>query len=86
MEGGHQSRNPRSIHHTYHPHHSTATSNYTSTSLHHSSNQNSDTPRNTKYLKQTPRGPAPFASFDSIASIDTETTPEEHTTPVNQGK
>ena len=85
MEGGHQSRNPRSIHHTYHPHHSTTTSNYTSTS-HHSSNQNNDTPRNTKYLKQTPRGPAPFASFDSIASIDTETTPEEHTTPVNQGK
>jgi hypothetical protein len=35
-------------------------------------------------LNQIPRGPAPFASFDSIASIDV-TTPEERTTPIYQG-
>ena len=31
-----------------------------------------------------PRGPAPFASFDSIASIDV-TTPEDRNTPAYQG-
>ena len=79
MDGGHPTN--RSIHHTY-QHNSTT--NYSSTS-HHRYNQNSAQPKSTKTLQQIPRGPAPFASFDSIASIDVAT-PEERTTPVYQGK
>ena len=81
MDGGHPTN--RSINRTYQ--HNSTTSNYSSTISHHRSyNQSTEHSKSSKPLKQIPRGPAPFASFDSIASIDI-TTPEERTTPQYQG-
>ena len=87
MEGGHSTN--RSINRTtYHHIYSTTTHNYSNTTrtTHNRYNQDTSEPSKTssKYLKQTPKGPAPFASFDSIASIDVPT-PEERSIPTYQG-
>ena len=83
MDGGHSTN--RSINRTYQ--HNSTTSNYPSTATSHNRyNQGSERSQyNSKPLKQTPRGPAPFASFDSIASIDITTPPETITAPDYQG-
>ena len=81
MDGGHPTN--RSINRTYQ--HISTTSNYSSTTTtQHQYNQSSENSKSSKLLKQVPRGPAPFASFDSIASIDV-TTPEDRNTPAYQG-
>ena len=87
MEGGHSTN--RSINRTtYHHIYSTTTHNYSNTTrtTHNRYNQDTSEPskRSSKHLKQTPKGPAPFASFDSIASIDVPT-PEERSIPTYQG-
>ena len=83
MDGGHPTN--RSINRTTYQHIST-TSNYSSTTTtQHHYNQTSENSKSRTLLKQVPRGPAPFASFDSITSIDV-TTPEDRKTPVYQGK
>ena len=82
MDGGHPTN--RSINRTYQ--HNSTTSNYSSTRSHHRScNQGSEYSKTSKPSKQIPRGPAPFASFDSIASIDITTPPEDLTTTTYQG-
>ena len=79
MDGGHPTN--RSINRTYQ--HISTTSNYSSTTTtQHHYNQTSETQKSKKLLNQVPRGPAPFASFDSITSIDI-TTPEDRKTPTN---
>ena len=87
MDGGHSTN--RSINRTtYHHIYSTTTHNYSNTTrtTHNRYNQDTSEPSKTssKHLKQTPKGPAPFASFDSIASIDV-TTPEERSIPTSKG-
>jgi hypothetical protein len=81
MDGGHPTN--RSINRTYQ--HISTTSNYSSTTTtQHQYNRSSENSKSSKLLKQVPRGPAPFASFDSIASIDV-TTPEDRNIPAYQG-
>ena len=82
MDGGHPTN--RSINRTYQ--HISTTSNYSSTTTtQHHHNQSSENSKSRTLLKQVPRGPAPFASFDSIASIDVAS-PEDRKTPTYQGK
>ena len=59
-----------------------ATICWMTTATQHHYNQTSETSKSKKLLNQVPRGPAPFASFDSITSIDI-TTPEDRKTPTN---
>ena len=84
MDGGHPTN--RSINRTYQ--HNSTSSNYPITATSHNRyNQGSEHSKHSfsKPLKQIPHGPAPFASFDSIASIDVTTPPETITAPVYQG-